>query len=435
MELADRMTERLATSPSVDGARVAEWRLALSERRSVGVGMKHNRIGGPYDAPGASIGTSGGLYLVWDDGRISYGDLDSRSFEELDQRLTEWRAAAYDDEWRPEVLGSQPMPSVEVYDPAVAAQVGGDPSPMFAMLERARRECGAAGCELVDGGAGASVGEAVLRSSHGLDVTYEETSCSVWVSADEVYSRSWSKRRLIAVDELDEVIGSVARTVPRLAHQDTLAGGPLTVLMPTATASSFIGKFVMANLAGAGVVNGQSAYTLHDFHTHRQVAGPDVDFVLDTTLPFESGTSPCSGEGVPGGRTPLVEHGSLVSPMLDLKYARRAGMPPSPLPRQGSALQIVAALEPSWEAALASIERGLLVFELLGMHTQDSAKGDYSVVASQALAIRDGVLGGRVKATLVGNFFSNLLDPTTRFVPYSIERNPGMFMRCDALTE
>jgi PmbA protein len=116
--------------------------------------------------------------------------------------------------------------------------------------------------------------------------------------------------------------------------------------------------------------------------------------------------------------------------MLDLKYARRANMAPTPLPLTGSALEVQTDDLAIWDEVVASLDRGLIVYEILGMHTQDSVSGHFSVVASQALVVRDGVPVGRAKAALTGNFFETLHDPNTRFVRWSVERNPGMLLPC-----
>ena len=81
------------------------------------------------------------------------------------------------------------------------------------------------------------------------------------------------------------------------------------------------------------MVNGQTAFTLDDFRAGRQVARPDLRAWVDSLLPLEGAAAPLSAEGVPGGRADLVRDGRLLTPLFDLKYARRAGMEPTPLPR------------------------------------------------------------------------------------------------------
>jgi len=77
----------------------------------------------------------------------------------------------------------------------------------------------------------------------------------------------------------------------------------------------------------------------------------------------------------------------------------------------------------------------LLVYSLLGMHTQDGTSGRYSVGAPKSLVIEGGELKGKVKATIVGSFFDNLTDPRTRFGWDPYEDNPALEIHCEVIVE
>ena len=73
--------------------------------------------------------------------------------------------------------------------------------------------------------------------------------------------------------------------------------------------------------------------------------------------------------------------------------------------------------------------RGVLVLSLLGLHTQDTTRGDFSISAPQTLAVDGGALGAGVKAVLTGNFFEVLRDPELSFVTFEGFRTPGLLYR------
>ena len=75
---------------------------------------------------------------------------------------------------------------------------------------------------------------------------------------------------------------------------------------------------------------------------------------------------------------------------------------------------------------LAATARGVLILSVLGLHTQDSTRGDFSISAPQTLAIQGGALGGAVKAVLTGNFFEALRDPSLGLVTFPGFRMPGL---------
>ncbi len=67
-----------------------------------------------------------------------------------------------------------------------------------------------------------------------------------------------------------------------------------------------------------------------------------------------------------------------------------------------------------------------MVLSLLGLHTQDPTRGDFSLSAPLCLALRGGELGGAVKAVLTGNFFDVLRDPRLGFVAFEGFHTPGL---------
>ena len=73
---------------------------------------------------------------------------------------------------------------------------------------------------------------------------------------------------------------------------------------------------------------------------------------------------------------------------------------------------------------------GALVLSVLGLHTQDSASGDFSLAAPQALAIGANGLAGRVRATISGNLFDLLSDDELYFVRFEGQNIPGLLCRC-----
>src|SRR5207249_2101545 len=121
-----------------------------------------------------------------------------------------------------------------------------------------------------------------------------------------------------------------------------------------------------------------------------------------------------------------VADGRLVNPILDLKYARRLGREPVPGPVSSESLRLTGPAPVGSGEAMGRIRRGALVLSLLGLHTQDATRGDFSVSAPQTIAIKDGTLGGSIKAVLTGNFFDVLRDPRLAFVAFEGFRTPGL---------
>ena len=427
--LVEALAERLTARPSVGGAEIVGWRFSLTVGWALRAGLRDDELGGPYEPPAAAQGTSGRLYARWSDGTVSHGDLDPAVLEELPARLAEWRANAYVDPDAAAIPPPAPLPLVQTADPNVADLVEGHPLPLLELLGRTRRELATAGLGRLQAETGAFHGRRWVFNSLGLRAQVAETSASFAVSAEELYSAGFGKRRLPRDHEVAALLSDVAAITPLLRTTVEPPSGSQPVLLAPNLAMNLVSSYLAGNLVGSRVVNGRGAYTLGDFRAGRQVARHDLDLLVDSTLDLEGAASPISAEGVPGGRAKLVRRGKLVRPLLDLKYAARTGYPPTPVPggSPGFLLQS-AAPWPGVAEARTGLASGLELFNVLGLHTQDVTAGHYSLVAPRALVFRGGQPTGRAKVTIGGSFFAHLLDERTELVAYPGELNPGLLV-------
>jgi predicted Zn-dependent protease len=192
-----------------------------------------------------------------------------------------------------------------------------------------------------------------------------------------------------------------------------------------AVAEELLGRFLLANLSGRAIREGRSPISRADLEARSQVIREDFDLTVDTTLPFEPATAPCSSEGVPAGRVRLVANGQLMTPTLDLATAERFGLPPTPAPRGRPAALLTSSLPtPGLPEALAQLDAGVIVRDLPGLHTQPSRRGAYSLVAPDAQAVVEGIAQGRCAVRLAGSLLGHLRQQSTRLV--HVPGDPGV---------
>lgn len=170
----------------------------------------------------------------------------------------------------------------------------------------------------------------------------------------------------------------------------------------------------------AGAIVGQSLYRGTSFLLGRLgevIASPLVTIVDDGRMPGGHGSRPFDAEGLATRRTTVVEEGRLASYLLDTYSARRldlastgnaaraVGDAPSAAPTN---FYLAAGTTPP-EAIIASIDRGLLVTELIGFGV-NPVTGDYSRGAA-GLWIEHGEIAYPVEEiTIAGNLLEMLRD-------------------------
>jgi PmbA protein len=309
---------------------------------------------------------------------------------------------------------------LDLYDEAAAA-----PSPEDA-LGRARTAEGAAltSDPRLSNSEGAEFSQSAstiaYASTLGFDGGYRSSSFNLSVEPvavsnghmqrDYWYARS---RHLAALDDAAEVgRRAAARTIRRLGARR----------IPTQEAPIVFEAEVAASLLRhlAGAVVGQSLYRGTSYLLGRlgeMIASPLVTVVDDGRMPGGHGSRPFDAEGIPTRRTTVIADGKLTSYLFDTYSARRLGAASTgnaaravgDAPSAAPTNFYLAAGDTSPEAIVASVERGLLVTELIGFGV-NPVTGDYSRGAA-GLWIEHGEIAYPVEEiTIAGNLLEMFRD-------------------------
>lgn len=149
-----------------------------------------------------------------------------------------------------------------------------------------------------------------------------------------------------------------------------------------------------------------------------KIASPTLTIYDDPFYPGNTMQMPFDAEGVPTYKKALVENGVLKTLLYDLTTAKKTGNTSTGNAARGSYADPVSicgfchAIAPgkaTLDELFAEMGDGLYITELKGMHAGcDDVTGDFSI-ESAGFAVKNGRLGGAVKAfTVAGNFFELL---------------------------
>ncbi len=129
-------------------------------------------------------------------------------------------------------------------------------------------------------------------------------------------------------------------------------------------------------------------------------------------------------EGVPTRKLELFDKGVFRNVFVNLDYADKLGIEPTssgyrsgPMGGDSVTLQPAPALnairvapgEASWDEMVRSMDKGVILFGLLGAHSGNIVNGDFSVGLSPGLYVENGIIVGRVKDGMAsGNVYDIL---------------------------
>jgi PmbA protein len=428
-QLAQLLRDCQGRNPRLKG-----WRFDLHQSHGLEIGLKNNKIGGPYSTPGYKESISGEIYLIWEDCHYTSAKLDSQVGEHFDEYLNLWHATAYHDPDGVGLYQPERLPETPLSDEPTVRVAGGDFEPAFQLLSRGLQELRAAGVAKVDAKFKCFESRRYLANSAGLTVAYPQTPLEFYFIANDSYGEGYAEKRWPTEAEVVKTIRETARIGKLLQHPVAAKlAGPLTVLLPPDIFEALLSHFLITNLYGSLVVNRQSRFTATDFQTKRQVLREDLDLSADPLQPYRSFSYNCTSEAVPAKAQTFISNGRLASPILNLKYARKMGLEPTALPGgDGFFLKCRSSL-PTWDELIGQTKRGLIVYSVLGLHTQDASSGLFSLTADQCLLVEKGKITGKTKAVLNGDFLGSLLREDSHFGAVAGEDNPGYAFTANAL--
>lgn len=288
-----------------------------------------------------------------------------------------------------------------------------------------------------------TLAEQAERVARGLSTEIREVQVSLRdaqrhtaiASRDGVVVDGWSERASVAVEvvtergtlretgfesaggagiQLDEALveATARRAATRalaMLEARPAEGGPMPVILAAEAGGTFVHEAVGHALEGDCVLEGLSVF---EGREGERIAHPGITVVDDATWPGGHGSYPVDDEGVPGGRTVLVEAGVLVGFLHDRRSAHLLGARPSgkgrresfrdrPVVRMSNTLILPGQDDPA--AILKDTPRGLYVVRMGGGEV-DTLTGDFVFEVNEAYRIEAGHLGDRVKgATLTGS--------------------------------
>lgn len=240
-----------------------------------------------------------------------------------------------------------------------------------------------------------TIGRTWLLNSCGLDVFMERTSFAMSVGllaqAGEESQMGWDFDQSPFLSNLDgDRVGRRAaeQAVGQLGARRAKTGG-CPVVLDNATAGQFLSVLAGAFLAE----NVQKGKSLLAGKLDQEVVSPKLTIIDDGLRPQGGGSRPCDDEGTPQQRTELLVEGRLTGYLHDRLSAAREGgnsrstgnglrgSPKTP-PGAGVTNLYISPGQGDLDDLIAQAGEGLLITDVMGLHTADPVSGDFSLGAS-----------------------------------------------------
>lgn len=422
-------------APKKENLRLSAWRIVVHESETVALGIKDNSPGSVYTPPSYRQGESGDVFLVWADGTCSQAMVQlpfSNDPEYWYKELEQWRQASYEDPDAVHIPFPESLPLVAVEDRAIQTIISGDDKILFDQVNHWLSDKPSKA--KMQGSIQAAWGFRHVRTSTGLAVTYQQSQFASWFSFDSLIGGGFAKRRLIRPEEQEGLWSRTVNQYELMQKEATPVGSQTQVILAPSMTEDMLRQFILPNFSGDRVIEGQGAFSKEGFLNQTQVFHEQFSLIIDPLRPLELGSYLVTPEGVPANRTVLVQDGQLQTPFLRVKDATRWGTKPTAIPQGTAGLYLKHQAEVPWLKALQGVDDGVLILSVLGLHTQDSVSGSYSLSAPHSLRILKGQIVGKTDVKLTGNFFADLAAPTTKMARSDLDTHPYLIVRTGVQT-
>jgi PmbA protein len=306
-----------------------------------------------------------------------------------------------------------PDPAVRFAGPATIEPLQADDPALATRTQAARIEAARA---LEAAALGADPRVARVRGA-----TYREESREVYLATSDGFAGGYRASRVSASLEAVAEAGDLAEAAwdfavaPRAADLDVAAVGRRAgrraaallgaVTPPTRRGPALLDQTVACDLVevladsftAEAVQKGRSLLSARQARPGDLLLAPRLTLVDDGRDIRGGRGAPFDDEGTPTGRTPLVDRGRLAGLLYDGRSARREGRASTgngvrdgiaAPPTVGVTTLRIEPGDADPSALLRDLGSGILVTEVLGMHTADPVTGDFSVGGSGFLVER-----------------------------------------------
>ena len=262
---------------------------------------------------------------------------------------------------------------------------------------------------------------ATVFTNTGMKASYRQTfsfisAHAIAVENDETQTGGgYSVGRTISELNLDKAASDATKRATRLLGASKPPSARMTVLFDPQVTTTLL-AIISGTLSGEAVIKGRSLFA---GRLNEQVASPMVSLVDDPTNPFAFGASVFDAEGYASRSNSLIAEGILQGFLYDTYSARRAGVRTtasavrggfSSTPGVGARALYLTPGTKSQPELIESIENGVLVQNISGVHSGvNPISGDFSVGA-EGLLIKSGKLGSPVKEFTIASSLQRMLQ-------------------------
>jgi len=412
---------------------VKDFLINKIETEKVDFGINGKIIGGPYSPIENAINLSGSIKILWKNDEISTVNITSNDFEDPKYLLNRAKLVSYKDEYGKEFVEPYNIRfPVKQFSREVDKIIYKRKDYLVDQLKQTIQIESRVGIKSHEAILSSSKVKIKVYNSKGLTLEQKLTNYSEGIVWNNRFYFILDSRQPLKINEFKNNLkfqGQLYDSTNNIIKIGKFKTKNLKVIISPEETYELFAFFIYANLDGTKIANNMSHFHKKDFIKRVKKFGSWFSLKTDPLKRLTPGGTNFSGEGVRANTVTFIDKGKLITPVLDLKNAKKLSMKPTT-----ASLNTPNIIEyfhksdkdvKNTSVYISNCEEGIYVPSILGLHTQNFITGDYSLSSPYSLYIKDGNVVGSVKTIIFGNFFDDL-NKDVEFVSNGIFPLPGI---------
>jgi PmbA protein len=381
-----------------------QWLCTLTYRESLSIGLQNGQIGGVYNPPNKRREQNAKVLLALSNGKVVRTSL-SRQEMQSPALFSRLKQIAIEEKDSPLFPEKKELPLVRIFCPQLKEQVDGKASAMIHFLQNLQKDIEAK--TSLSGNANVRYTHLKTLSSQGWELESESTFSSVSASVDGLGHFSSQSRTLLNEEVLHFRARELSESVKALHHPVPKPQKAIPIGFSSYFTGSLMDKFLCSNLFARSLALGLSAFSPAQVEQQELLFAPDLSLRFDALRDFHAASFRLNDDGTVGQNIDLIQEGRLVRPIADLKGASMLHCTPTPQPQP---LGFVWSAQR--ESHFSQVDTDFIFCDgALGLHSQDSTTGSFTLAVPHAAYVSKGKVIGRCPGRIQGNMFELLKLP------------------------
>ncbi|MCX8059099.1 MAG: metallopeptidase TldD-related protein [Spirochaetes bacterium] len=382
---------------------VKQFMFNISKETSYYFGINNNNIGNVYSPISISEDFSGSLTIIWKDNKISLVDLDYEKIVNFENYLNFFRDISYEEKFVPEILKDQNFRDYKSFDNLLIENIKNNNFELFEKVFEVFNFFKENGVKFSNVDLSYSIYYETFCNSEDLyfGKIYSENGLSY--DFDSLLYYSNAKHKKLEKSDLDEFINFFSLFYNKLVPIEYKKINTNNVIFLSPVFYSLLNFYFGYNLDGKNIYYNKSFFNMKDFENNKEISNKKFDLYFDPFLDYELSSYAISTEGLTPQKTTFIKDGKLTQPSITLKSSKMLNMPPNN--GFGNGKLILEPFDNNLVEFINEIDDCYIIFDILGLHTQEPISGNFSLSVSTGLLKEKGNFVGLIKGNINGNIF------------------------------